>query len=264
MAMAEEKSRFPPAVTFILLLISTSNFWLPVRLPRRSRVFTNEQKSCKTLLIQCVPAECSTQLRMQVGATNATDRFSKNTTTPIMNYQTHAVSSKLEAAKRRSKIGLTACAIAVLVAGNVSAEEYQSGAGALEVFDASARAAVPLPLKIWLMLLLGTFAASIIFAWKKPVARWALGGLVVAMLAGGPVLAALGWPMLGGGIALSHLVCWTPVLIVLLWKRPFLDTQEWLPYRIWSALLLAVIIISFVFDIRDAWIYVNHVSSLKV
>ena len=142
-------------------------------------------------------------------------------------------------------------------------KNIQSGAGALEVFDGAARAAVPPPLKVWLMLLLGTFAASIIFVWKKPVARWALGGLILAMFVGVKIIAALGWPVLGGAIALSHLVFWTPVLIVLLWKRPFMDANEWLPYRIWSALLLAVIVISFIFDIRDAWIYVNHVSSLK-
>ena len=161
------------------------------------------------------------------------------------------------------RIGFITFAVAILFAGPAWAQEYPSGAGALEVFDAEARAAVPLPLKLWLMMLLGTFAASIIFVWKKPVARWALVGLVVAMFAGGPIFNAIGWPVLGGGIALSHLVCWTPVLIVLLLKRPFMDSSEWLPYRIWSALLLLVIIISFVFDIRDAWIYVNHVSSVN-
>ena len=173
------------------------------------------------------------------------------------------MSSTLEAPRFFLKVGFIAFAVAMMSAASVCAQEYPSGAGALERFDGAARAAVPAPLKIWLMVLLGTFAASIIFVWKKPVARWALGGLLIAMLAGGPVFSALGWPMLGGAIALWHLVCWTPVLIVLLWKRPFLDSNEWLPFRIWSALLLVVIIVSFVFDIRDAWIYVNHVSSLN-
>ena len=176
--------------------------------------------------------------------------------------QTHAIPSKLSTPRLWWKIGLIAMVITILSAGPVGAEEYPSGAGALEVFDGAARAAVPVPLKIWLMVLLGTFAASIIFVWKKPVARWALGGLIFAMFVGPKIITALGWPMLGGGIALSHIVCWTPVLIVLLWKRPFMNSEEWLPYRIWSALLLAVIIISFVFDIRDAWIYVNHIGSL--
>ena len=180
-----------------------------------------------------------------------------------MNKQTRADSSTLSASELWPRIGLITFFVVILLAGPVSAEEYPSGSGPLEVFNGEARAAVPLPLKLWLMLLLGTFAASLVFAWKKPVARWALGGLVVSMLAAGPVFAALGWPMLGGAIALWHLVCWTPVLIVLLWKRPFLDYSEWLPYRIWSALLLVVIVISFVFDIRDAWIYIDHIGSLN-
>ena len=180
-----------------------------------------------------------------------------------MKKRTLAMSPTFRGPRLWSKIGFIAFAVAMLLAGPVVAQDYPSGAGALEVFDAAARAAVPVPLKLWLMLLLGTFAASIIFAWKKPVPRWALVGLILAMLVGPKVIAALGWPMLGGGIALSHVVFWTPVLIVLLWKRPYLDSNEWLPYRIWSALLLAVIVISLVFDIRDAWIYLNHISSLK-
>ena len=185
----------------------------------------------------------------------------------IMNKQILAMSPTLRSRVLWSRIGFIALAVTVLFAAPVAAQEvakeYPSGAGALEVFDGAARAAVPAPLKIWLMLLLGTFAASVIFVWKKPVARWALVGLVAAMFVGPKIITALGWPMLGGGIALSHIVCWTPVLIVLLLKRPFLDPNEWMPYKIWSALLLVVIVGSFVFDIRDAWIYVNHISSLN-
>ena len=181
----------------------------------------------------------------------------------VMKKQTVAVSSIFGEQRLTSKIGFIAFAVVMLLVSPVVAQDYPSGAGALEVFNAEARAAVPPPLKIWLMLLLGTFAASIIFVWKKTVARWAFVGLLLAMFVGPKVITALGWPMLGGGIALSHVIFWTPVLIVLLWKRPFLDSNEWLPYKIWSALLLAVIVISLFFDIRDAWIYVNHVSSLK-
>ena len=176
--------------------------------------------------------------------------------------QTPAASLTLTTPRLWPKIGLMAFAMMLLFTVTAAAQDYPSGAGALETFDGDARAALPLPMKLWLMLLIGTFLASVIFVWKKPIARWALGGLVVAMAVGPRVITALGWPMLGGAIALSHIVCWTPVLILLLWKRPFMNSEEWLPYRIWSGLLLAVIIISFVFDIRDAWIYVGHISSL--
>ena len=160
------------------------------------------------------------------------------------------------------QLGIMAVAFALILSGTASAEDYPSGAGALERFDAEARAALPPPLKVWLMLLLGTFAVSLVFAWKKVEARWALGGLIVAMLAGPPVFKALGWPMLGGGIALWHLVCWTPVLVILLWKRPFMDKTHGKPYRIWTGMLVAVIAISFFFDVRDAWIYIQHIRTL--
>ena len=108
-----------------------------------------------------------------------------------MNNQTLSVSVTPTPFQLWSKIGLIALAVAVLFAGPVSAEEYKSGAGALEVFDGPARAAVPAVLKAWLMLLIGTFALSVVFVWKKPLARWALGGLVVAMFASGPIFKAL-------------------------------------------------------------------------
>ena len=181
-----------------------------------------------------------------------------------MNKQTQAISSTLITPKNWCKICLIAIGVATPSCwGPFAAQGYPSGAGALEKFDGAARAAVPPQLKIWLMLLLGTFAASIVFVWKYPVARVALIGLLAAFFAGPKLVGAFGLPVLGGAIALSHIVFWTPVLIVLLWKRPFLDSETWLPYRIWSGLLLLVIIGSFVFDVRDAWIYINHVSSLK-
>ena len=179
-----------------------------------------------------------------------------------MNKQTQAISSTLVTPNNWCKICLIAIGVVILFAGPVAAQDYPSGAGALEKFDGAARAAVPPQLKIWLALLLGTFAASIVFVWKYPIARVALIGLLAAFFVGPKLVAAFGWPVLGGAIALSHIVFWTPVLIVLLWKRPFLDSEAWLPYRIWSGLLLLVIIGSFVFDVRDAWIYINHVSSL--
>lgn len=150
----------------------------------------------------------------------------------------------------------------LILSDAANAVDYASGAGALERFDAEARAALPPILKGWLMLLLGTFAASLIFVWKKVEARWAIVGLLCAMLAGPAAFRALGWPMLGGAIALSHLVCWAPVLTILILKRPFARRQHGKLYRIWTAMLFAVIAISLVFDVRDAWIYLQHIHTL--
>ncbi len=128
---------------------------------------------------------------------------------------------------------------------------------ALEVFD---RAAAPLWVQIWLPFMMATFMVGLIFAWRKPIARWAVGGFLFALATGQLVFGALGLPMLSGAIAIWHLVCWSPALIMLLVQRPFLDADEGRWFRIWSAVMTGVIIFSFVFDIRDAWIYIAHFS----
>tara|TARA_R110002072_G_scaffold273413_2_gene434312 strand:+ start:46703 stop:47155 length:453 start_codon:yes stop_codon:yes gene_type:complete len=141
-----------------------------------------------------------------------------------------------------------------------AAEEFTSGYGALDVFDGQAFVGLPLAVKSWLVFMLLTFAAGLLFARKHPIARWATGGIVVSMLTGHAVFQALGLPMLSGSIAICHVVCWTPALVLLLIKRPFFDRDEGRWFRIWSAVMTCVILISFVFDIRDAAIYIRHFS----
>ncbi|MDF1741341.1 MAG: hypothetical protein P1U86_19430 [Verrucomicrobiales bacterium] len=150
--------------------------------------------------------------------------------------------------------------LAALLSGNAfGAEAYPKGAGALEVFDGEAMSALPLPAKLWLKFMMLTFAAGLIFfAWKKPIARWAAGGMIVSMATCAPVFTALGLPVLSGSIAIWHIVCWSPALVLLLTKRPFLKSNEGLPYRTWSVIMTGVILISFIFDFRDAAIYIHH------
>lgn len=105
------------------------------------------------------------------------------------------------------RTALLSVAVALVGVDSVSAEEYASAAGALESFDAAARAAICPQLKAWLMLLQGTFAGSLFLVWKHPLARWAFGGLVFAMTAGKAFFTAVGWPMLGGAISIWHIVC---------------------------------------------------------
>ncbi len=151
-------------------------------------------------------------------------------------------------------------ALAALLSGtSFGAEAYPKGAGALEVFDGEAMAALPLPAKVWLKFMMLTFAVGLIFfAWKKPIARWAAGGMIVSMTTCAPVFTALGLPVLSGSIAIWHIVCWSPALTLLLMKRPFLDANKGRWYRIWSGVMTSVILISFVFDFRDAAIYIKH------
>lgn len=139
------------------------------------------------------------------------------------------------------------------------AEGFAQGHGALEVFDGVGFAAAPLWVRIWVGLMIATFAVGLfVFAWKRPLARWAAGGFLVSAMTGQAVFSALGLPFLSGSIAIMHLVCWTPALVLLLIQRPFLDASESKWFRAWSAAMTFAILFSFVFDIRDAFIYIAH------
>lgn len=159
---------------------------------------------------------------------------------------------------------VVAAVILTLSTFAVGAEgHYAPGHGALEVFGAEAMAFTPLWVKVWLFCLIGLFAIGTYFAWKHPVARWATGGFIVSMLSGHIIFARLGLPFLGGSIAIMHLVCWTPALVILLRQRPFFKPAEPLSFRIWSGLITAAIVFSFSFDINDATTYINYIRSLE-
>ncbi|MFT5032707.1 MAG: hypothetical protein ACI89D_000937 [Bermanella sp.] len=157
---------------------------------------------------------------------------------------------------------VTAVAVAFSTAAIAVDSGYAIGHGALEVFNDDAIELAPTWLKIWLALMLGTFAAGLYFSWKHPLARWATGGFLVSITTGGIVFTSLGLPFLSGGISIMHIACWSPALALLLLKRPFLDPSELTSFRIWSGIMTGVIIFSFFFDIRDAAIYLSHISSL--
>lgn len=143
----------------------------------------------------------------------------------------------------------------------VGAQEYPLGNGALENFSGDGFAASPQWVQIWVMFMLAMFAIGLfVFAWKKPIARWAAGGFVLAALFSIFAYPALGLPSLSGSIALAHLIFWTPALVLLLKRRPFSDPEEGMAFRIWSGVMTFVILFSFVFDIRDAVIYIGHVT----
>lgn len=136
--------------------------------------------------------------------------------------------------------------------------EFAPGYGALDVFNGEGIAATPLWIRIWFAVMIGTFAAGLMFVWRHATAGWAVGGFLLPFLIAGPIFKAFGLPFLGGSIAIAHLVFWTPALILLLLRRPFFDPTEGSSYRIWSAAMTGVIVFSFVFDIRDAAIYTLH------
>lgn len=157
---------------------------------------------------------------------------------------------------------VTAAAIMVSVSG-VAAEEYSKGHGALQVFDEEGMAASPQWVQMWLFYgLLPTFALGLIFVWWRPIARWVVGGILGSLFLGDVIAGALGVPALGGWIALMHIVFWSPALYLLLTQRPFLASDEAIGFRVWTAAITGVILFSFIFDVRDAAIYLDHIAGL--
>ena len=158
---------------------------------------------------------------------------------------------------------LTSLGILTLCASTyvLGAEEYIKGNGALEVFDGEGMEASPLWVRMWVGFMVLMFATGLfIFAWKQAIARWVAGGFIVSVSSGAFVFSALNLPFLSGSIAIMHLICWTPGLAFLILKQPFLDSDQGMAFRIWSVSMTGTILFSFVFDIRDAWIYISHVS----
>lgn len=134
--------------------------------------------------------------------------------------------------------------------------DYPKGHQALEIFDAEGMKAAPQWVMIWIMIMLASFAAGLLFVWRQAVARWVVGGFIAGMIALS-ISDQLGVIQLSGFIALIHLIFWSPALYQLLKKRPFF-AERVTPFSIWSGWITAVILFSFVFDIRDTAIYLNH------
>lgn len=139
---------------------------------------------------------------------------------------------------------------------------YESGHQALQIWDDVAMKTAPPIIKGWLVVLLGSFALGLLFIWRHVAARWLVGGFVLMMVFGVFAIPALNLVPLSGLIALLHLVFWTPGLLLMLKERPFLKGFSF--YSVWAGIITLVIIISFVFDIRDTAIYLDHMLGLGV
>lgn len=153
-------------------------------------------------------------------------------------------------------IGLTGTASAQATTG------YQPGHTALEVWNAEGQENAPQWVQIWLMIMLTSFALGLLFVWKRVEARWVVGGFIIAILISRLGIPAMGIVKLSGLVALVHLIFWSPALYLLLKNRPFLKERSF--YALWSGLITAVILFSFIFDIRDAAIYLDHVMGMGV
>lgn len=136
--------------------------------------------------------------------------------------------------------------------------DYVKGHAALEIFDSEGMSLAPTWVKYWIGFMALSFISGIFFVKNHVIARWVVGGFffgfVLTSLA--PLLNIV---VLSGFIALIHIVCWSPGLFKLLKARPFLSgDQNRSAFSIWTGIITLVILFSFVFDIRDAAIYLKH------
>jgi threonine/homoserine efflux transporter RhtA len=142
------------------------------------------------------------------------------------------------------------------------AQPYESGHQPLQLWDNEARNNMPQWVSIWLAIMMSTFALGLLFVRRHVEARWVVGGfigMIIVTVATGRVL---GLEPLSGLFSLVHLLCWSPALYVLLTRRPFMQGHSL--YAIWSGAITACIIFSFVFDIPDAVIYLDHMLGIGI
>ncbi len=157
-------------------------------------------------------------------------------------------------------IALIAGLLVFCFGGAAWAQPYDHGSGALQIFDAEGQANAPRWVRIWILIMASTFALGLIFVWWRVEARWAVGGMIALLLSFVVIRQFTDIAFLSGLIALLHLVFWSPALYLLLTRRPFLKERS--IYAVWSGAMAFVILFSFVFDIRDAAIYVDHITGL--
>jgi len=141
-------------------------------------------------------------------------------------------------------------------------ENPQLGHGALDLWNTDAIAKAPTWVQYWLFAMLSSFALGLLFVWRRVEARWIVGGIVASMMASRLVVPALGLVQYAGLTSLLHLIFWTPGLFLLLKNRPFMKERSL--YGLWTGLILAVIIFSFIFDIRDAAIYLDYILGINL
>ena len=105
----------------------------------------------------------------------------------------------------------------------------------------------------WIRWMITIGVSSAIFAVKHTGARWVLAAYAVNhSVAIGTGMSGL-VPMSDGLINVTHVVFWTPAVIVLARSLRTIDRGS--VYGVWHMVAMATMIISLVFDYRDAFKY---------
>jgi len=128
---------------------------------------------------------------------------------------------------------------------------------ALRLFDEEGRANASDAVKLWLQVMTVVLLSSVFFVFHRVEARWILGGVALMLLFSRVIVPALEIPFLEGLASLTHVVLWSPGLYFLLSRRTFL--KELSIYSVWTGVMTAVILISFIWDIPDSIVYLHHI-----
>jgi len=122
------------------------------------------------------------------------------------------------------------------------------------VWTDEARASLPLWVPRWILFMLATFAAGLLFVKDHVAARWMVAAVIVSHLASAFFLFVLGPETLKVGvIAINHVVFWTPAAVYLALKGASRSKAPL--YSGWRYWALAVAAFSLLFDFRDASLF---------
>ena len=119
----------------------------------------------------------------------------------------------------------------------------------LRLWNNAARLSLPLPLKLWLGLLVATVLSSICFLGNSNAARWVLAGFVVSHLLVFVLSVLPKVTLRVGMVSLTHLACWMPGYLLAIAQLP--SHRPTTAYEVWTIAIVAVLSISFWFDLRD-------------
>jgi hypothetical protein len=126
----------------------------------------------------------------------------------------------------------------------------------LLIWNNAARTSLPLGLMIWLGFLVVTCLVAAFFVNRHVPPRWVLGGFIASHVLVVLLSMTKRITMRRGLVSLTHLLCWTPGLVLTIADRQ--GRAGDVVYEIWSYALMLVISVSFIFDLRDAATYLYY------
>lgn len=109
-------------------------------------------------------------------------------------------------------------------------------------------AALPAWVQYWMYWMLAVLGlGSLVFSFFRSEARWLLAAFLASGVAAMGLGMTIGWNKLWG---VTHLVFWTPVALLFIRRWGQIDKRS--VYGVWFVLALATMIVSLVFDAKDA------------